>query len=120
MKLKIDLIKSLLALVEESPDYPEPIISDDIAVNGTDPVTIVYHLSLMLEAGLLRGKEHASRGGRYILIERLTGEGHAFLANAQNKTVWERFKTVNRSMGSFSLDVAKTTLSVFARQAAGI
>ena len=118
MKLKIDLVKSLLAAIEEFPDYPEPIISDDIAINGIDSVTIVYHLSLMLEAGLIRGKEHASRGGRYVLIERLTWEGHAFLANAQNKTVWERLLSVSRSVGGFSLEVAKNTLAGIAQQTA--
>jgi len=118
MKLKIDLIKSLLAAIEKSPDYPEPFISDDIVINGTDPVMIVYHLSLMLEAGLIIGKEHANRGSRYVLIERLTWEGHAFLANAQNKTVWLRLLSVSRSEGGFSLEVAKNTLAGIAQQTA--
>ena len=116
MKLKIDLIKSLLAVIEESPDYPKPIVSDDIAVNGTDPVTIVYHLSLMLEAGLIRGKERGSKCEHFVLIERLTWEGHAFLANAQNKTVWERFLSASRSVGGCSLDVAMLTLDHIALQ----
>jgi DNA-binding PadR family transcriptional regulator len=118
MKLNIDTVKSLLAVIEESPDYPDPMVSDGIQLTGTDSVTIVYHLSLMLEAGLIRGKEHANRNGRYVIIERLTWEGHAFLANAQNPTIWERFKGVGRSMGSFSLDVAKATLTGIAQQIA--
>lgn len=111
MQLKIDIIKSLLAAIEQSEDYPDPVISDSIQLTGIDSVTVVYHLSLMLDAGLIRGREQANRAGRFVVIERLTWEGHAFLANAQNDTVWQRFKGLSRSLGSFSLDVAKATLS---------
>jgi hypothetical protein len=38
MKLNIDTIKSLLAVIEESPNYPEPIFSRDIKLFGIDPV----------------------------------------------------------------------------------
>jgi len=118
MKLNIDTIKSLLAIIEESPNYPEWIFSYDIELTGIDAVTVLYHLSLMLEAGLIRGSENVDRGKRYVVIQRLTWEGHAFLSNAQNKTVWERFKAVSRSMGNFSLEVAKSTLAGIATQVA--
>jgi hypothetical protein len=116
MKLKIDLIKSLLAFIEESPDYPEPILSDSIKINGTDPVTIVYHLELMIEAGLVCGKAQGTSGSRYVIVNRLSWEGHEFLTNALNPTVWERLKSASRSLGSFSVGIAATVLAEFAKQ----
>ena len=118
MKLQIDLIKSLLAFIEESPNFPEPIYNREIQLDGVDSVTVLYHLCQMLDAGLIQGYESKATRNQYIIIHRLTWEGHAFLANAQNKTVWEHFKTVSRSMGIFSLDVAKGTLAGIAQQTA--
>ena len=118
MKLNIDTIKALLAFIEESPNFPEPIYNREIQLDGIDPISIHYHLCQMLDAGLIQGYESKATGRQYVAVSRLTWEGHAFLANAKNKTVWERFKSVSRSMGSFSVDVAKNTLAGLAQQQA--
>ena len=132
MKLNIDLIKSLLAIIEESPDYPEPTrhslntIALGITPFANDCITdaearlIFYHFELLIDGGLIDGEIHVDVRERCIsyevYIDRLTWEGHAFLANAQNATVWERFKSVSRHVGSFSLDVAKLSLAGIAQQ----
>ena len=118
MKLDIDLIKSLLAFVEESPNYPKFIVSDDIKINGTDPLTIAYHLSLMLEAGLIRGRESCPGTPEpYVAIERLTWEGHAFLANSKDPTNWQKLKSAIATIGDVSFDVAKAGLAGMASAA---
>ena len=115
MKLNIDTVKALLASIEELPDYPA---KGEIKIDGIDPVTVLYHLSLMLEAGLIKGNEYAEREGRSVFVDRLTREGHAFLANAQNEAVWERFNAVRQSVGSFSFDIAQSLLDTIAHQIA--
>jgi hypothetical protein len=119
MKLQIEIVKSLLEVIEESTDFPEIIYlsSEDVPSLNIDDNTVTYHLCLMLEAGLIKGTEHTNRGGKRILIHRLTWEGHAFLANSKNPTLWNKLKSVSSSVGSFSLDVAKSTLTTLATSA---
>jgi hypothetical protein len=71
----------------------------------------------MNEAGLIVGRDHPTKGQRQFYIERLTWNGHAFLANAKNKTVWEKLKKVGDCVGSFSLDTAKLMLASIALDA---
>ncbi len=114
MKFKLETVKALLAYIEDSDEYPDPFLIDQVDGLEADSVTINYHLALMLEAGLIVGKERVNRDDRYVIVRRLTIAGHDFLANAQNPTVWKRFRETSRSVGSVSLDIAKSALSSIA------
>jgi hypothetical protein len=119
MKLQIEVVKALLEVIEESTDFPNPIYldSEDLPSLALNDDTVTYHLCLMLEAGLIKGTEHTNKGGKRVLIHRLTWEGHAFLANSKNPTLWNKLKGVSNAVGCFSLDVAKSTLSTLATSA---
>jgi hypothetical protein len=118
MKLNIETIKSILSIVEESKCYPNPISGKNIQLPGVAPVEVTYHLSLMIEAGLIRGEEIQHQLGQIVMIERLTWEGHEFLKNSQNVTFCQKLEKIGEAVGSFSIDVSKSTLAAIAQQAA--
>jgi DNA-binding MarR family transcriptional regulator len=116
MKLQIETVKALLEIIEKSNDFPDPfyLLPEDAEALEIDYKTMTYHLCLMLESGLINGSEHTNKDRKRVLIRRLTWEGHAFLANAKNPTLWNKLKELSSSAGGFSLDVAKLTLSTLA------
>jgi hypothetical protein len=117
MKLQIEVVKAILSEIEKTNVWPETFFIDELENMDIDKNVITYHLFLMQEAGLIVGKCNVNRKEKIMLIDRLTWEGHAFLANAKNKTTWEKFKTESQSVGCFSLDVAKSALASIAASA---
>ena len=113
MKLKIDLIKAILLAVEEE-DWAAPF---EIEIDGYESKDVVYHLFLMDEAGLIRGIDLSSSGGRRYAVDRLTWEGHEFLANSKDETNWERLKKAVATIGDVSFDAAKAGLAGMAHAA---
>jgi hypothetical protein len=139
MKLQIETIKSLLEIIEKMDCYPVPFYLDDgnydddddnaddyggnqkITLNINDNKTLeierrklTYHLVLMLEEGLIDGEEKTNKGGKRVLIRRLTREGHTFLANSKLPTVWDNFKKTSSAAGGFSIEIAKSVLASIA------
>jgi hypothetical protein len=114
MKLKIEIVKKLLEVIEEPESYPYTFymyskgLSRDI---GIDADTISYHLCLMLEAGFIKGKKV---GIEYVQIYRMTWKAHEFLANSKNPTLWKQLKELRRDSDGFSIDVATSVLASIA------
>ncbi|MGD1025628.1 MAG: DUF2513 domain-containing protein [Candidatus Sulfotelmatobacter sp.] len=52
---------------------------------------VAYHLRLLVEAGFLLGKFHPVTG--MPVISRMTWNGHEFLDNVKDSTVWENTKS---------------------------
>ena len=114
MKLKIDLIKAILLEIEADDLYPAPIEFD---IEGYESNDVAYHIVLMEEAGLIRGVDVAVLDDREFSVERMTWEGHAFLANSKDETRWERLKKAVATIGDVSFDAAKAGLAGMAHAA---
>ena len=108
MKLEIDTIISLLATIADSPDRGITIVDK---IYSIDPKKINYHLLLMIEGGLIHGWDMSSGSELSVLVDRLTWKGHCFLTHAQNETVWNRFKRLEKEVGEISFDLICTALS---------
>lgn len=104
MRLDQDLIRSLLLEAEgEEPVDLSPYTDEQIA----------YHKAQLIDARLAKGFIHAGLGDIIgAEINDLTWEGHEFLANARNDTIWNRGrKEVAKLGGSVSLEVLKAILA---------
>jgi hypothetical protein len=120
MKRDLDLIRSILLAVEE-----EDNIADfkPVHIEGYEDELVWHHLQLLDEAGLIEGQWRPAHGVRAHewLVRRLTWEGHEFLADARNETVWATMKQrVAEKGGSVSLGVASALLAEIAKKALGI
>lgn len=118
MKLDFELVKTILSKIESDNDWPDPI--REFVIDGYDEKNVVYHLLLLYEAKLINGIDQSDRGCYDLIPISLTWEGHAFLANANVPTNWEKLKTVIGTIGDVSFDVAKSSLASMAGTAVAI
>lgn len=112
MKRNMDAIRMLLIEVERYPNWPagECLIPEDADTR--------YHLHLLIQAGLIEGKEHHVLGGPpRFLIDGLTWNGQEFLALASDKGRWERLKSmVPERLATLPFDVITRLLAMLAEK----
>ena len=113
MRRDMDLIRELLLNFEERADgnhfIPEPSHTD------FDQQAVSYHVGLLYERGLI--KATPLHGHPRWSIQGLTWEGHEFLDDARNDTVWAKAK--ERAGGTFktvSFEMVKALLQAAARE----
>lgn len=102
MKRDLDLVRRMMGIFEEMP--PGPFCRFNMEAGAT-PAEVYEHLSLMIDAGLIRGRvspnrEEPDRGG--FLIEGITWAGHDFLDAARNDEIWAKTKKRLLAAGSWS------------------
>ncbi|MEA2027388.1 MAG: DUF2513 domain-containing protein [Campylobacterota bacterium] len=91
MKRYMELVRKLLLAIEENPNIDK--------IEGYDDETIRYHQALLIEADLVKGKitdggfSNPSSAPMFVYIERLTWNGHEFLDNVRQDTVWNTIKS---------------------------
>ena len=100
MRLNQDIIRSLLLEAEGE----EPV---DLSPYSSEQIT--YHKVQLIEAQYVKGFIHSGLGNVIgAEINDLTWEGHQFLANARNHTVWNQVKEqVAKHGGSVGLKVVE-------------
>jgi len=110
MKRDMDLIRALLFKLEELPMRRGGVVhipagDESVAVTGYDIEQIDYHLSLIIEAGLIDdGGVHPMDG---IGFRRLTGKGHDLLDSIRDPEIWAKTKKGAAAAGGFTLDLLK-------------
>ena len=114
MKRDMDLVRLLLLDVEgeEKPD-----LTAYTAEQRT------YHMTLLIEAGLVDGAVARDRQGRPMDVHaiKLTWEGHELLDNARNNAIWRKtIETVKSVGGTVSLEILKDMLVKTARECLGL
>jgi len=107
MKRHMDLIRSLLLLIEDEHDN-----SSAWKIEGYTSKQIEYHLELLQESGYIREPvkiPHPKKRGVFIWQNlRLTMYGQDFLDNVRNPKVWaETQKRIGDTVGSISLEIVK-------------
>ncbi len=102
MKRNMDLIRMILIEVEGE----EAV---DLAEYSTEE--LVYHRSLVIEAGLCEGAVHIGSGylPEGVVVHRLTWAGHEYLDSIRSESVWQKTKETFKNQGlSMTIDLAKT------------
>ena len=125
MERDLDLYRGILLAVEATADPDEAVIqmtrhegfpnvdAGDLpkVVQDVDPPKVLRHCVLLTQAGLLDSNAESSdvtrtADGRVslIVVRGLTHEGHDFLDNIRDDTVWSRTK---EKTGQASLEIVK-------------
>ncbi|HEX8906332.1 MAG TPA: DUF2513 domain-containing protein [Longimicrobiaceae bacterium] len=113
MRLDFDLVRLILLEIEKSPANRDP---DTVKVPGFDEDTVLEHLAIMAEKGLIDAEViEAGSGDQRVVaafVKRMTWEGHEFLDNARNDEVWSTTKKVVKEKGgSVSFDIFTAILT---------
>lgn len=88
MKRDFQLIRKLLLEIESHSNGIDIVTMVDI--KGHSDEQVQYHLALLDEAGLIIAHDASSGGGLNFIPIRLTWDGHEFLDNARNDTIWNK------------------------------
>jgi len=105
----LDLVRKILLEIEsESGGFS----SKSLELEGFSKDEIEYHITIMLEAGLIQGASHNRSGHYYPLIipSRLTWAGHDFLDACRDEGRWKEAKEIFIKAGGVTFDVAKEVL----------
>ena len=119
MERNFNLVRQILLQVEATP--PGTTIQN-LTCEGFDEATIIEHVDIMIEAGLIDGIiPNTLVGSSGFLVRKITWKGHDFLANAKNDTVWKKVMTEAKEKGSsVSLVVLNGLLTKAAQKYAGL
>jgi hypothetical protein len=116
MKRDWELIRTVLARVEASPDLGVRLFADRFPEWPAEAVN--YHLWLLIQSGLVTGRCNAEepRAGFVCYGVALTWAGHEFLAAVRTDTAWARIKT---RLQDKAIDLSFEAIVAAARQALG-
>jgi hypothetical protein len=117
----LDLIRHLLLTIEQYPElngtrwFQFTPADLGIADRGTEEVG--YHLTLLVEAGFVLGQ---SQGYEIPAIARLTWEGHEFLDNIRDQTIWNATKKRFEGLVSVGLKVVAAVAEAEVKKRLGL
>lgn len=133
MKRDLDLYRDLLLFFENRIDPSDPnllldtdgfrgISDDDLpkSLKDEDPSVLIEHIELMHEAGLVRLSDPTrdiTGATLLIRVQGITHDGHDFLANIRDDTVWKRTK---EKAGDVALGIIKSVAEVVVKAQVGI
>lgn len=117
--LNYDCIKDILIYLQDNLEYTEgskhkeigwyTIYTDEILCKTYLQEDIMYNLEKMLEANLIHTSIYKYNPNNkkidFFVIDDITMEGHNFLHNAQNETVWKNTKAKIKAFGQVSLPI---------------
>lgn len=111
MHRDMELIRTILLEIE---GHPTPRVEGILEIAGVEPGVMIYHMTLLLEAGLIDAHEISDANtayGYYMQDAKLTWSGHEFLETVRNPEVWIKTKSGAAKLGSWTLgllgDLAK-------------
>lgn len=122
MRFDPDLARQIMLQIEATPANRTPA---DVVIEGSSEDEIFEHIELLRDDGYIEAKIHRSGMGNAriytIFLERLTRDGHEFLAAARNDTLWKRAKDrVTTSGGAMTLGILRGVLTDLAKRAVGL
>jgi hypothetical protein len=108
MKRDWELVRQILFRIEELGDTKSYLNDHDLPPYDADNVG--YHMRMLDEAGLIDAKCSEHTSGMNCEARRLTWDGHEFLDQVRENTVWNRTKAAVREKGlALSFDVIRMT-----------
>jgi hypothetical protein len=123
MKRDMDLIRELLTRVEAHVG-PRFLSDSDVTVDGYTADQVREHFFMLEDAGLVEGKAihyMDGDGGGQFLAKKLTWDGHEFIANARNDTIWNKSKEkVAAAGGSVSIATMSELMGSVAKGLLGL
>lgn len=119
MKRDIDLVRNILVALE---DYESPSGLVELEIAGHGQPEINYHLTIMVEAGLLYGQEysHDSVSDTLWMYVRLTWQGHEFLDAARDDSRWAEVSAAAKDADGWTLDTVMELLTASLRPKLGL
>lgn len=103
MKRDMDLIRELLLKLEDEhlDGNLYSLKPDGLGIEGRSYEELSYHLTLLIDAGLLDGERELS--GQFA-VRNITWRGHEFLDTVRNPEIWRETKSGVAKIGGASAE----------------
>lgn len=100
MRRDVDLQRKILFYLEEH--IPAAgILQDRIKIDGYDYPTVLAHVELLLDDGLIDGKMlYVALGPMDVVVNRLTSRGHDAIAAIRDAKIWAKAKKFVAEQGA--------------------
>jgi hypothetical protein len=120
-----ELVRAILLATESSPPQTMAspnVSSEPLRIDGYDDLVVTQHVVLLEQKGLVTANYITANGvGRvHARNVQLTWDGHEFLDNARNDTIWRKSQDIAKRAGSVSFDVLKAILVALVKERLGI
>ncbi len=115
MKRDMDVVRDVLCKISEAKGKP----SYKILIEGMseeDAKTVLYHVELLNQAGLVTGVQLAVHGFKIWENLDLTWSGHEFVDAVSDSEVWTETKKGIEGVGSFTFDLVKDLAKGFIKK----
>lgn len=107
MKRDMDLVRTILLEIEKEANEFKPSLQE-LDIQDHESGVIIYHLDIMIQAGLIEGTIELYIGGdSSFVVEGLTWQGHDFLDTVRDAEVWAKTKAGADIVRSWSFDTLK-------------
>ncbi len=120
MKFDPDLMRDILLEIESIPAGQRV---GRVYYEDRDQMEVNRHVAILIDEGFIEGlwRGNGSNHPTLFNLTDLTYQGHQFLANARQKTLWNRaLESLKSSGASMSISVITATVQKFAMQQAGL
>lgn len=118
MKRDMDMVRSILLAVEANPT-DEPMREIDVPECSQDE--LVYHLSLVYDAGFINALTSGGLKGGHIAPLSLTWSGHEYLEVIRDNAIWSKTKkTIKEKGGALSFELIKSVAMQYAKSKLGL
>jgi hypothetical protein len=120
----MDLVRTLILAIEQDPELDGTCEIDDyeperLGVENHSKTEVVYHLDLLISAGVVDGKING--GGYPPTIRHLTWQGHDFAASMKNGTVWGKARAIVKEKGGdFTVSMLSALIEKLLKQHFGL
>lgn len=104
MKRNMDLVRDILLALEE---YEHGIFEGSLNIEGYTSEQVAYHVYLLGKAGLLVAMDTTDDQSLSpeAIPRNLTWQGHEFIENSRDPSIWEQSKLVINKAGGASLAI---------------
>lgn len=118
MKLKPELVRSLLLYLEDNLGYSEPLYSGNITIDDYSKDDICYTIKLLKDGGYIKATNIP--GDNYVeyLVDSITWKGHELLDNVRDSKVWREVKRILKTLASVSIPIIQSVASSVASSVA--
>lgn len=98
MKRDMELIRKILFKIEETVDN---VAECNLTIEGYTMEQVAYHCSILYEGGYIYSykPQYGGNGVYSFGVGRLTWEGHEFLDNIREDTIWKKTKDIIKEKG---------------------
>lgn len=111
MVLKHDCVRKTLLYLENNLMLDSFISTQDMTIDNYSKEDIVYTIKMLKNAGYINAQFCGYDDQQIYYVSSLTWNGHQFLDNIRDNTVWKKTKSILSKFTSVSLEITSQVAS---------